>query len=589
MKRLIIENEQARLNALRDLNLLDTPPSEAYDRITRLAGRLLGAPVSTISLTDHDRQWFKSIVGASLVEIPRAEAPCTYAIHSDELFVVPDLLKDKRFNSGVMAHAGIRFYAGAPLITRSGYGLGTLCVMDGKPRLLEEDERQVLIDLAAMVMNQIELQNMIGLSDAVTGLPNEYRLFEDLEEDARQHPDATQIGVLVALLTPLQLNRGLRALGPAYAEDMVQGATQIIRQVVGENVRLYHVNGNRCVIILDEANGVPWQDLTRDLDLKLRETISCLGIPVMPDPVMGVYRYRPRDTSPREVLRRLFSATFNARQEGEAVAVYSQADDQAQARSFRLLSDMRAALETPGEMSLQYQPIIHLQSGRCAGAEALARWHHGEFGEVSPAEFILLAEGTAVIRPLTEWVLNEATAQTAAWQKSRQVSRVSINVSARNLEEPDLAERIGAAIARHKVDIDLVQLEFTESAFVSFTPRAHEQLAALSQMGLEIMIDDFGTGYNGLSYLRQLPVNAIKIDQLFIKGLGASERDQKLVRAMIVMAHDLGYRVVAEGVEDQAAYDLLAEWGCDEAQGYFISRPLSPAALTDWMAARRCA
>ena len=171
MKREIIENEEARLNALRNLRLLDTPPSESFDRITRMASRLLGAPVSTISLTDRDRQWFKSRFGVDLAEIPRAEAPCNYAIHSDEVFVVSDLIQDGRFKESLLARAGIRFYAGAPLITRSGYGLGTLCVIDDKPRRMSEDEQHVLIDLAAMVMTQSSCRTRLVASTPPAASP----------------------------------------------------------------------------------------------------------------------------------------------------------------------------------------------------------------------------------------------------------------------------------------------------------------------------------------------------------------------------------------------------------------------------------
>ena len=137
-----IHNEEARLNALRDLKLLDTPPSESFDRLTRLASQLLAAPVSTISLTDNDRQWFKSKVGVDLAEIPREKAPCHYAIQGESVFVVPDLSADERFADSPLANAGIRFYAGAPLFTRAGFALGTLCVVDTTPRELGEDERR---------------------------------------------------------------------------------------------------------------------------------------------------------------------------------------------------------------------------------------------------------------------------------------------------------------------------------------------------------------------------------------------------------------------------------------------------------------
>src|ERR1700761_3192744 len=232
MDRFIIENEEARQNALRNLGLLDTPPSESFDRITRLASRLLGAPVSTISLTDHDRQWFKSRFGVDLAEIPRAEAPCNYAIHSDKVFVVEDLQQEERFKASVLASAGVRFYAGAPLITRTGYALGTLCVIDDKPRSMSDDEASVLVDLAAMVMTQIEVQNTIGRIHPGSGLPNEYQFFEDLEDLVARHPDERRVGLLIELASQRQITHGLRVVGAAYAEELLRNATATLRRSV---------------------------------------------------------------------------------------------------------------------------------------------------------------------------------------------------------------------------------------------------------------------------------------------------------------------------------------------------------------------
>src|ERR1700761_6852051 len=249
MDRFIIENEEARQNALRNLGLLDTPPSESFDRITRLASRLLGAPVSTISLTDHDRQWFKSRFGVDLAEIPRAEAPCNYAIHSDKVFVVEDLREDERFKTSVLANAGVRFYAGAPLITRTGYALGTLCVIDDKPRAMSEDESRVLIDLAAMVMTQIEIQNTIGRIHPTSGLPNEYQFFEDLEDLAGRRSDARKVGLLIELTSPQQITHGLRVLGADYAEEVIRNATEIMRRTLGPETRIYHTGPTRCAVL----------------------------------------------------------------------------------------------------------------------------------------------------------------------------------------------------------------------------------------------------------------------------------------------------------------------------------------------------
>ena len=584
MQRILIENEAARQNALRNLRLLNTAPSESFDRITRLASRLLGAPVSTISLTDNDRQWFKSRFGVDLAEIPRAEAPCNYAIHADEVFVVPDMLADERFRDSILANAGIRFYAGAPLITRTGYALGTLCVVDDKPRTVSEDECRLLIDLAAMVMTQIEVQNTIGRIHPTSGYPNEYQFFEDLEDLAARHPDQEKVGLLIELASPQQITHGLRVLGATYAEELIRGATDAMARVLGEEINIYHVGPTRCLVLLDNSASLEIEALTDRLDAELRNTLLFSGVPVNLDPVIGVYIF-PLSVvpAPRDIMRRLFNAADDARKTGRRLAFYAELGDQAHIRSFRLVNDMRNALAATEDFRLLYQPVIEFASGRCTGAEALLRWRHKTLGDIGPAEFIPLAEGTALIRPLTAWVLESAISQLAEWIKAGHDLRISINISMRNLEESDFAQALAAILGRHAVGAEMIQIEFTESVLVSYSPRALDQLSAIKKMGVSIAIDDFGTGYSGLSYLQQSPATVLKIDQSFIKSLAVSDHDQKLVQGVISMAHNLGYRVVAEGIENSEAYDMLAAWGCDEAQGYLIAHPLTPEMMETWL------
>ena len=320
------------------------------------------------------------------------------------------------------------------------------------------------------------------------------------------------------------------------------------------------------------------------LDGSLRDTISCSGVPITPDPVMGMHGFTLGAVkSSRDVMRCLFNAADDARRNGTRVAAYNEAGDRAHARSFTLISDMRDALTDPGQFFLLYQPVVDFASGKCSGAEALLRWRHKTLGDIGPAEFIPLAEGTALIRPLTAWVLDTAIGQLAAWGKAGCYPKISINISVRNLDESDFAASLAQTLAYHGVDAGAIQIEFTESILVSYSPRALEQLDAIQRMGVSIAIDDFGTGYSGLSYLQQLPARVLKIDQSFIKALATSEHDRKLVRAIIYMAHDLDYRVVAEGIENREAYDLLASWQCDEAQGYLIAHPLTPAAMGEWL------
>jgi EAL domain-containing protein (putative c-di-GMP-specific phosphodiesterase class I)/GAF domain-containing protein len=585
---IIQDNETARLNALRDLKLLDTPPSDSFDRLTRMASKLFDAPVSTISLTDSDRQWFKSRVGVDLQEIPRDQAPCAYAIKSDEVFVVPDMLEDERFSTSPLAQAGIRFYAGAPLITRSGYGLGTLCIVDTKPRAMPEEDERVLRDLAGLVMAQIELQNTIGRVDATTGHANQHQFLEDIEDLGRRREGGEFVGLLIELAASRQVSHGLRVLGATYAEELIRAAAAKIGSAIGRGSKLYQVGPTRCLVLMDAAAlrdaGKSWRGVAADLDRLLREPVECSGIPVTPEPAIGAYVFSAGAVEPRDVLRRLFGAVDDARDAAIPLASYDEGRDNAHARSFTLLSDLPRALAASDELSLVYQPRIDIASGQCIGAEALLRWRHPELGPVPPGEFIPLAEATALVGPLTDWVMETAVEQAARWRRAGQPLRVSVNASALNLEEHDFAARLARCLDRHGVGAHDIELEFTESALARDLNRVLAQLEALQRMGVAVAIDDFGTGYASLSYLQQLPANIIKVDRSFVQGLATNFRDQKLVRATINMAHDLGYRVVAEGVESEEAYRLLADWRCDELQGYHICRPVPAAALDEWIA-----
>jgi GAF domain-containing protein len=202
------------LRALRDLGLLDTPPSEAFDRITRVASHLFGLPISAISLTDVDRQWFKSRVGVEARQIPRFQAPCDKVSATREPIVVSDLLADETYRDIPLADAGVRFYAGAPLITHEGFALGSMCVLGQEPRTATEAEVSLLRDLAEMVMDQIELQHALGRIDAVSGLPNRTQLVEDMEDLARDHPKNECMAVLIDLADAHQLADARRVLGP---------------------------------------------------------------------------------------------------------------------------------------------------------------------------------------------------------------------------------------------------------------------------------------------------------------------------------------------------------------------------------------
>lgn len=577
-------DEAARIEALRELGLLDTKANEAFDRITRLAGQLFGVPIALISLVDQDRQWFKSRVGLLAQQTPREQAFCNYTIQSDVVLVVPNATEDSRFcaNPLVLGEPGIRFYAGAPLITREGFRIGSLCVIDIAPRALSLAQQQMLSDLAAMVMVQIELRHAVGRVDHVSGLPNRNQFLDDLKDIEQDHPDGARTAVLVELLEPRQLNDIIRALGPGYAEALIRSATRVCKPILGSDARLYHV-GTADLAFITEASDYGWQETLDQLLGELRAPILCNEVPISLLACAGAVPFQLGRTDGRDLLRTALSAAHDARASTLRWTLYDPATDHAHQRSFALLADLREALAGSDQLRLVYQPRVDLGSGRCVGAEALLRWTHPVLGEISPAEFIPLIEHTALARPLTEWVVDTAMAQAGLWARQGLDLAISINISALNLDEEDFAARLGQSMQRYRVSPALVELEFVESALMHSGIRTQRQLDEIARLGVSVAIDDFGTGYSNLSYLQQLPAQIVKLDQCFIRGLQTSPRDQTIVRSMIGMLHDLGYHVVAEGVETQEIYEMITEWGCDEAQGYFLSRPVSAQDLETWL------
>ena len=580
---MLVASEEDRLHALHELNLLDTTESEAFDRITRMASQLFAMPISAVSLTDRDRQWFKSHVGTGGREIPRAQAPCAVVSTSREFLVVPDLLDDVRFADSPLTRSGVRFYAGAPLITRDGYGLGAMCVLDTLPRIITPDQVQSLRDFAAMVMAQVELQHDFGRTDPLSGLPNRFQMLEDLADLARREPGGSYTTLLIDLADARHFNQAVRVLGTSYIDALVRASSRAIRNVLGRKVGLYHVGVASYAALLDDGAATPWSHTVAALTERLRQPLWCNSIPVAVSAVYGTSSFRLGETSPSDALRTAISAAQDAREGELDHAAYSEASDTASHRRFTLLADMRDAVDAPDQLRLVYQPRIDLRTGHCDSAEALLRWQHPTFGNVPPGEFIPLVEQTALVRPVTGWVIAAALDQALAWRRAGQSLRVSINVSAPNLAEPDFAQQLADALRQRGLPAAAVELEFTESALIRNGSHVVKQLADIRAMGVEIAIDDFGTGYSTFSYLQRLPAGIVKLDQSFIRDLPGTARDRMLVRSMIGMAHELGYRVVAEGVETEEARDFLAQADCDEIQGYLVSRPVPPEAMAPWL------
>lgn len=573
--------EQKRLEALYSLGLLDTPASESFDRITRMARQIFNLPIAAVSLTDVDRQWFKSRVGVDHCTIPRDGAPCAQVAESAELLVVPDMAQDDCYRDSVLGKSGIRFYAGAPLVTREGHGLGALCVLGTEPREASAQELAGLQDLAAMVMAQIELQHAIGRIDPVSGLPNRMQFFDDLTDLELDDGSGLQrFAVLVDLAESGQIDHLARVMGPSHVDASIREAGQILRAALGGDRIAYHVSLTQFAFLAPK--GARKQRFLAKLVTLVAGIEAASSLRFMMTPVMGVAPFVPGKISPAALLQELNSAAQDAREVEVRVSMFSAASHAKHERAFRLLEDFPQALRADDQLSVVFQPRMDLASGKCVATEVLLRWTHPEFGPVSPGEFVAIIEHSPHVRDMTAWVLDAALRQTRTWMDRGLNMPVSVNVSAANLDEDDFAEQVALALLRNRIPASMLELEVTESAIMKDAAKAMTKLRTLSEAGIRLSIDDFGTGYSSLSYLQLLPATVVKIDQSFIRNLNSGTREGNLVRSMISLSHDLGYRVVAEGVETEEVRDMLVAIECDEAQGYLFAKPLKPREFERW-------
>lgn len=578
-------SEAKRLDALHKLDLLDTAPSEAFDRLTRMAARVFDLPIAAVSLTDSNRQWFKSRVGIGYTSIPRLRAPCGGVADSAAMLVIPDLLDDAFYRDSHLAGAGVRFYAGAPLTTHEGHCLGAMCVLGLEPRQASADELAALHDLAAMAMAQIELQHALGRIDPLSGLPNRNQFiddFGDLQLDRRN--GETRLAVLVKLSTPEQLGNAARVMGSSYVDNMVAEATRWIRVQIGPQCKVYHVAATQFALIAPP--GVELDAYVCLLEQKLQEGARAAQSRFIATPAAGVAPFVVGQADCLDVLRTAHNAALDAQSRPNRVAVYSPALDAAYSRRFTLLNEFGTALESEGQLRLVFQPRVDLATGACRGAEALLRWTHPTLGIIGPGECMPVVECSSLARDATAWVIDTALRQQAAWRAAGLVLQVAVNVSATNLLEPDFVERVIDGLTQHGLPPGCLELEITESAIMEHPQKAQATLEAIAAAGICLAIDDFGTGYSSLSYLQSMPADVVKIDQSFIRELEHDERKHVLVSTMITLSHDLGHRVVAEGVESAPARQFLLAAGCDEAQGYLFAAPMEAAAFLAWHGAQ---
>jgi diguanylate cyclase (GGDEF)-like protein len=432
-----------------------------------------------------------------------------------------------------------------------------------------------------------------ALRDDLTDLPNRRALFGELRAHVRRFTerfrrlpqDPRRMALL--LLDIDQFRRVNDALGHTVGDRLLGAVAQRLTEVVGTDGLVARMGGDEFGVLAprladQSAAGV----LADRLAQALTVPVTLDGLQLDVNAAIGVALHPDHGSDTATLLRRAEVAMYDAKDRNAPFALYTPESDQNSVERLELLADLRQALEVGrrDEITLYYQPQIEMTTGEVVGVEALLRWEHPTRGMMSPQHVIKVAEHTAVMRLITQRVVEDAIGQLAKWRAQGHHFRVSVNVSVRDLHRPEWVDQIEELLVDRGVEPNQVQLEITEGALMADPRRVLVTLHRLDKLGVALSLDDFGTGYSSLQHLRRLPLAEVKVDRSFVVGMSTDPDDAAVVTSIIDLARALGLRVVAEGVEDDQTRRMLLAAGCEVGQGWFYARPMPADELVGWLA-----
>ncbi len=432
----------------------------------------------------------------------------------------------------------------------------------------DEDRRLVAVirDITERKAHQEELKHR-ATHDPLTGLLNRTGFVERIDAALDGRPSAL---LLLDLDRFKEIND---ALGHPVGDRLLQAVALRLTQALREGDTLARLGGDEYAVFLRDTGPAEARRSAEALIESLRVPFAVEGLALQVDASLGIVTYPDHGPCAATLVQRADVAMYVAKSQRSGLVVYGPEQDSDHLRRLVIKGELGRAIDE-GHLALLYQPKLHHASGRIVGAEALLRWLHPVHGYIPPDEFTGVAEHSGLIRRLTQWVIETAVEQAAAWRRQGHPLEVSVNLSARNLTEEDLPARLERVLAHQRLAPRHLILEITESVIMDDPDRSIANMLRLREMGLGISVDDFGTGYSSLAYLTRLPATELKIDKSFIMQIDRDPRSALVVRATIELAHRLGMRVVAEGVESEAIWQTLKQLGCDLGQGYHFGRPV---------------
>ena len=497
-----------------------------------------------------------------------------------------ELQKEAWPGSAAALARGYRSLAALPLVVADA-AMEVFLLYSSEVGFFDQEEMRLLEEIAsdiAFALSYIEKEerlNYLAYYDTLTDLPNSALLEERLSQTLALRRDEGRSVALLAVAI-----EGIREIHEALGFPQ---ADALVRQI-----------GPRLWAVLDPSEMVAYQGEDKfavllpdiDTDRAVETARRLLGALAQPFPVaellvnvrasIGLSLYPQHANEPKALIRRANLAAQLAKNAEQEYAFYVPGLDKGSSRQLVLAAELRHAIEN-GQLVLYCQPKLDLKRKAVCGVEALVRWDRGSRGLVLPGEFMPLAERIGLIRPLTQWMLEACAEQGNIWKAAGLHVPLAINLSAHNLHERDFVARVETLLRNYNTPSGLLQLELTESALMKDPERALDTLVRLRSMDIELFIDDFGTGYSSLAYLKRLPVDAVKIDKSFVIDMSTNRDSSAIVESTIMLAHQLGLRVIAEGVETEGSYERLSDLGCDEAQGFYIAKPMPAALLARWL------
>jgi diguanylate cyclase (GGDEF)-like protein len=427
-----------------------------------------------------------------------------------------------------------------------------------------------------------DLRRLTAATDELTGLANRRALYAEgaalVEPGRRRH---------ALLMLDLDKFKEVNdSLGHRAGDQLLVQVGARLREHLPHGAVLARLGGDEFAVLLDDAGYDEATDVAAKLRAAVGELFALEHIALHTSVSVGVALFPDDGRDLSTLLRKADIAMYQAKTSLQGQHVYCDADDANDTTRLQTVEELHTALGA-GQLVVHYQPKVDLDTGEVHAVEALVRWEHPARGLVYPDAFLYLVEESGLMPTLTQVVLAQALDQVKLWQAQGQQLVVAVNLSASSLVDYDLPRQVASMLAARGVSPHALQLEITEEFLMDDHDRARSILTRLRSSGVQISVDDYGTGYSSLSYLRDLPIDELKLDRSFILPMLDDARAAALVASTIAMAHSLGLRMVAEGVQTGAAYAELARLGCDQAQGYYMSRPVPAAELDHWLRSRR--